>query len=466
MKVNYTHPDSFFIALGVVLGVFFISLLYGVLDEKLYEILGIEEVTSDVIPHKAGLNTFTLQSLYGEESEFSFTAGSNTAYLDPFCRKLAELGNSRERVRIAYFGDSMIEGDLITQTLRNELQRIFGGMGVGYVPILSPNPPFRHSIQTENPKGWTLFSIMSGEKPLHEPGLAGEVFAREPSQCCSDPGELKYLSSSLYPRTQYFERVKFLYGTSSDDGDLSGRKVLGYSTDIDQTETQHVLDGQAQVNALDIFVPKATQLNISLYIPSELPVYGLYFEGEQGVSLDNFSLRGSSGLELDKLSDSMLTAFDDLFSYDLIIFHYGLNLIKKENTNYERYVEKMKRIVARFQRHFPEANFMMVSVSDKSTLVEGELRTDPSIPYIIEAQQKIARESGIAYFDMYRAMGGYNAMIRWARSVPRRANQDLAHISRDGADLMGRYLFKYIMRNYYIYTVDAKNDSLGQSSFD
>ena len=38
-------------------------------------------------------------------------------------------------VRIAYFGDSFIEADILTGDLRKMLQKRFGGSGVGYVPV-------------------------------------------------------------------------------------------------------------------------------------------------------------------------------------------------------------------------------------------------------------------------------------------------------------------------------------------
>ncbi|MEZ4850537.1 MAG: hypothetical protein R3B93_18375 [Bacteroidia bacterium] len=51
------------------------------------------------------------------------------------------------KTRIAYFGDSMIEGDLITQSLRNDLQELLGGQGVGFVPITSQTYGFRKTIE-------------------------------------------------------------------------------------------------------------------------------------------------------------------------------------------------------------------------------------------------------------------------------------------------------------------------------
>ena len=54
--------------------------------------------------------------------------------------------------------------------------------------------------------------------------------------------------------------------------------------------------------------------------------YGLAMDGKQGIILDNFSLRGSSGLSLRGIPQQMLKQFNRQRPYDLIILEYGLNV--------------------------------------------------------------------------------------------------------------------------------------------
>ena len=57
-------------------------------------------------------------------------------YLISFYEKLYQLEkNPQAKVRIAYYGDSMTDGDLIVQDVRNNYQERFGGNGVGFVSI-------------------------------------------------------------------------------------------------------------------------------------------------------------------------------------------------------------------------------------------------------------------------------------------------------------------------------------------
>ena len=63
---------------------------------------------------------------------------------------------SRERcVRVAFVGDSYIEGDIFTQDVRSQLQDIYGGAGVGYVNMYSEFPGFRRSVR-QSGSGWNV----------------------------------------------------------------------------------------------------------------------------------------------------------------------------------------------------------------------------------------------------------------------------------------------------------------------
>lgn len=82
-----------------------------------------------------------------------FSTDTAKPSLGNFVKKLHELKSGKKRkVRIAYFGDSMIGGNLLTQTLRKLLQQEFGGNGVGFVPITSQVSGFRQTaVDKETP---------------------------------------------------------------------------------------------------------------------------------------------------------------------------------------------------------------------------------------------------------------------------------------------------------------------------
>ncbi|HEY6504684.1 MAG TPA: hypothetical protein VIZ28_11965, partial [Chitinophagaceae bacterium] len=92
-----------------------------------------------------------------------FNTDTTNPSLKGFLQKLHELKTGKKRkVRIAYFGDSMIEGDLLTQTLRKLLQEAFGGGGVGFVPVTSQVSQFRQTVTDIYSDGWEDLNFKFG----------------------------------------------------------------------------------------------------------------------------------------------------------------------------------------------------------------------------------------------------------------------------------------------------------------
>ena len=92
-------------------------------------------------------------------------AVANVGGLDNFLAALRQTKADGSPVRIAYFGDSMIEGDLITSDLRNSLQVAFGGSGVGYVPIHTVAADFRETIHETASANWQEYNLVSPKLP-------------------------------------------------------------------------------------------------------------------------------------------------------------------------------------------------------------------------------------------------------------------------------------------------------------
>ena len=76
-----------------------------------------------------------------------------------FYRALDDLAKRPRHVRIAYFGDSFIEADILTADLREKLQQKYGGCGVGFVTITSMTSGYRPTVR-HSFSGWSSHSIM------------------------------------------------------------------------------------------------------------------------------------------------------------------------------------------------------------------------------------------------------------------------------------------------------------------
>ena len=85
-------------------------------------------------------------------------ADSTMRGMSHFYEALSACPTLHRPVRIAYFGDSFIEGDILTADLRAMLQSRFGGCGVGYVPVTSRVAGFRPTVK-HTFSGWKTHSV-------------------------------------------------------------------------------------------------------------------------------------------------------------------------------------------------------------------------------------------------------------------------------------------------------------------
>lgn len=80
-----------------------------------------------------------------------------------------------KKVRIAHYGDSLIMGDLITETLREKFQETFSGRGVGYLSIVSDDYRIRRTISQSSSDDWDYASFMTRNPEQLPYGINGSV---------------------------------------------------------------------------------------------------------------------------------------------------------------------------------------------------------------------------------------------------------------------------------------------------
>lgn len=148
------------------------------------------------------------------------------------------------------------------------------------------------------------------------------------------------------------------------------------------------------------------------------------------IILDNFSLRGSSGLSLRSIPVWMMHEFNEQRPYDLIILQYGLNVATERGRNYDKYIAGMQTTIDHLKDAFPQAGILIVSVGDRDYKTEdGTLRTMPGIKNLVRYQQNLAADNDIAFWNMFEAMGGEGSMANLVHAKPSLANYDYTHIN-------------------------------------
>lgn len=383
-----------------------------------------------------------------EKEIVDFACKDSVRALEFFFRSLQDTKQKGSKTRIAYFGDSMIEGDLVTQDLRNALQQVFGGAGVGFVPITSPTAGFRQTVAHSFSDNWYEYTINKTDSVLlHKPGITGHVFI--PQKLTADSVNrqfswVKYAGSRHYKRLSQLGEVKLYFGLSTAQNAVF--------TEYKGSFKKQELNGNNIVNEL-VLNDKSTlqEVKLNFNVKYNLPVYGVSFESDSGVILDNFAFRGNSGLGLTNIPSKIMKGLNNYLDYKLVILHYGINVSNPKMTDYSWYEAGMTRVINYMKTCFPNASILLISVSDKSYKEGTGFVTEPSIPLLVEAQKRVAQKNKVAFWNLYEAMGGYNTMVKWVEGDTVLANKDYTHLNFKGARKVAALLNKYLMQEYVNY---------------
>ncbi len=356
-------------------------------------------------------------------------SGDSTA-LKSFFRALAETRKTKKKARIAFYGDSFIEGDVFCGSFRDTLQSIFGGQGVGYVPITSTVTGFRNTIK-HNFDNWQTSSLITRRDSSLEIGPGGYCFV--PLQ--SNRVEYK-VSKQRFLRE--FNIIKFFYRNFDE-------AAVQYTIDNDTTLKIEELRNSGTLQEWTYEGKNMKSVKFEFYPHDSLRLYGASFEDREGLYVDNFSLRGNSGISLGGMSDKILGSFSKFRDYKLVILQFGLNSVIEDSLNYRVYTRRMVAVVNKLKKAYPKSSFLLLSVSDRSSNKSGRFQTMNAIPAMRNAQRAIAQKTQIAFWDMFEAMGGENSMVEFAQSRPPLAAKDYTHLTFKGGKKLASALVKSLL---------------------
>lgn len=337
------------------------------------------------------------------------------------------------QVRVAFFGDSFIEGDIISASFRDTLQQVFGGNGVGIVPLATEVSGFRKSIK-HTYSNWDAYSLLTTQENGIPLGISGYSYVpRNGNRVMYKPGKI--------PRQKDFRVANIFYQNK-------GSASLTYQIN-EEPEMSQLFEKSDSVKRIVITHDGMKSIQFRIAPEDSVVLFGTSFENSEGIYVDNFSMRRNSGIALTKLSPTILKQFNDYLDYKLIILQYGLNVASEnDSTNYTWYTSKMIKVISDLKDVFPKTSFLLLSVSDRGANKDGKIVTMNSIPKMRDMQREIARRSGIAFWDMFEAMGGKNSIPEYTEAIPPLASKDYTHLTHLGGNKIGRKLADALLHEF------------------
>ena len=376
----------------------------------------------------------------------------NPDRLDYFFAKLTrtELGLPGAITRASQWGDSVIGGDGLTEAIRRKLQERFGDAGHGFHIMGKYNRWYHHrGIRYEEKRDWeNCLIIFKCQRDTMRYGYAGVVstsrgkglshfqtMPKEPPPGIGDKVSRFQLWYQKRPDGGKFEiRV---------DGQVE-RVVDARAAEVgDDIETVSVADGEHSfdVAALGAGVSRA---------------YGVVLERDvPGVVWDELSLIGSFTQRLDYQNAEHIADQVRRRDVDLMVFMFGGNDLSREKgdlaKNTDPYEQEYARVIRKFRAGKPEANCLIMSLTDHAIKVNGAIVSRNIVARLAEAQRKVAQQEGCAFYDTFEAMGGLGTIERWRKASPPLASPDLRHPTVSGQRHVAHELYRALMHAYAAY---------------
>lgn len=358
----------------------------------------------------------------------------------PMHRLYEKLLAGQESVRVAFMGDSFVEGDILTADLRELLQDTFHGGGVGYAPVASPFTGFRQTIKTTS-KGWTPYNIMQ-RKSTPEP-YVGDYFVSGWVARATDGASTRWDMTDRRRHLTECNRARLLFISRESS------KITVILNDNVQREFE--FDGSDVVR--QIVVEEEQILSLEMRVDSGAAGFtaiGADFDSTSGLSLDNFSVRSNNGQAMFWSSASVNAQIHSMRPYDLVVLQYGLNIMQADRHNYSLYGEQVEKMVRYVESCFPGAAVLVMGVSDRSQRNEQGIVPMSSAVDLTRSQREAAEKCGVAFWNTYEAMqrlGGMTAFVEngWA-------GKDYTHINYAGGREIARQLYYALLQGAESYS--------------
>jgi hypothetical protein len=311
--------------------------------------------------------------------------------------------------RVGHYGDSSIATDLITSTVRENLQARFGDAGHGFVIAAKGYIPYKHRgvRQSSNPDSWETRELVRRQDRYGRYGYGG-VQSRALRGSWARVGTAKRGDVG-----RAASRFDIYYETQPRGGKFSVR-LDKEEKEIVSTKADTRADGVYSIEAPD--GPHVIELRY--WRGGPVHFYGVAVERDgPGVVYDSLGLVGARANRLLNFDAAHIKSQLERRGVNLIVLGFGGNEASDERTE-DSFYEDYREVLERMRQGRDDLGCLVFSPLDQARRERGRIRTLERIPSIVSAQRRAAFDAGCAFYDTWQAMGGENAMRRWYKARP------------------------------------------------
>ncbi len=380
------------------------------------------------------------QAFFREDPARFYLPDGNERFFDEV---FAALEQAEEKpVRIVHYGDSQIEEDRITGTIRERLQERFGGNGPGMMPARKLSTPRMSGSSSVKLRRYFNYGGQGNRASGRQYGPFAD-FTRLDSVTTLSFRQVVRKDQ----RPSNFERVTLVAGNV--------RSYLSVNSEGDQRRVETT---DNPLSFIRYELPDSSA-RVSLTTTGHADLYGVLLDSKTGVRMDNVPMRGCSGTIFTSMDDAQLRSFYKEENVRMIILQYGGNSVPYLKTDkvISNYKENIRKQIRHIQELAPKAKIVFIGPSDMATTINGKRQTYPKLANVVDSLRSAALECGAAYWDIYGVMGGEGSMVQWVTARPALAGPDYIHFTLAGARKVGEMFCDSFSLYYEYYSWRKKN---------
>lgn len=349
---------------------------------------------------------------------------NDASLFDAFFAAMEQASQRRELVRVLHYGDSQIEQDRITSSLRGNWQQRFGGMGCGMVPAMQVvQTPYLKQEYSGQLQRYLVYGLPADRIEHRQYGpMAQFMRVTDSAQVLLTPRH--YHQPPFQNRCNY---LRVLVANASPDF----QAVLNVDG---QSLMRALLCPDSSLQMLEWKLDQAlTQVDLTFWGSAD--IQAILLDGQYGVAVDNLPMRGCSGTIFTSIEKQRLQQAYAMLNPRLVILEFGGNSMPgiSSQANIDNYVRYMASQIRYLKKILPQSAFLFIGPADMACSVEGEIQSYPYLEAMISALKEMCLANDVAFWDMYQVMGGRNSIIEWTKTQPPLAAPDYVHFTTRGA---------------------------------
>ena len=354
---------------------------------------------------------------------------TNVQGLDSFYKKLSVLKSTHKGVvRIVHIGDSHIQADIFSGTVRNKLQQFFGNAGRGLIfpyQLARSNAPA--DIYSSSNVTWRFNRLAHPEIPIRS-GISGFCIR-------TDTNTNVTINFSL--KDQSFNHLQFFFDSSAVSP-VKWKLNIGdkqIPLIINDTAFSREISLEKSIDSFSIISSDTINTKQFFSVSVDNSSAGVLYNtiGVNGATYEEYNIASLFWQQLGALGA------------DLYIISLGTNEAQKASVDEEAFRQQINLFLQKLKAVSPNAVVLITTAADSYKKEKANVELE-QVNCLLS---QITTQNNIPIWDMYNITGGHQSASCWRDN--KCMNKDLIHYLPNGYQIQGTLFFNALAKGYNNY---------------